>query len=399
MIASLLLGIALLISAQSKGQEILQVHYNVLQCDSLIAANATNPDFVVLDVRTFSQYYYAHLLGAINRDYFASNFHDLIDALPRNKFYLVHCQSGSRSLNTFNLMAGMDFTKLVDMLGGMYAWNAASLPTTSVFAPLLMAVSDTMQSMDAAAVGVVDTLALTITNRANLNLTFTSKTPLNGTEFSTNFNLSTVVKGAEDYTFSIFYEPLDEIYDTLDFLIESNGGDIIFHIHAGIMAPLEFAITLPAGWSGISSCVVPTVSDVEVIFGPLVEELVILQNFDGVYWPDAGVNSIGDWNGHSGYMIKMETAQQLIFSGTAQSDRTLNLSAGWNYLPVLDFCERNTSDFFNQISENLRIVKEVAGPKVYWPEFGIATLDFVVPGKAYFILVDDDVTVDFPECP
>lgn len=281
-------------------QDTLLVHYNVYQCDSLVQANATNPDFVILDVRTSGEYIYAHLLGAINKNYYASNFTQLIDALPRHKMYLVHCRSGGRSGNTYNMMLGMNFTQVVNMQGGILAWNAASLPTTSGFAPLLMAVSDTMIADETIILGVVDTIALTITNRANSNLMFSAISSLTGTEFTTNFMMSTTLHGAEDYTFSIFYEPLDEISDTLDFLIESNGGDIVFRIYRSCIALVEFTITLPGGWSGISSFVVPDNPNVEAIFAPVVDELVILKNFDGVYWPDAGVNSIGNWNDHAG---------------------------------------------------------------------------------------------------
>ncbi|OQX82321.1 MAG: hypothetical protein B6D64_00695 [Bacteroidetes bacterium 4484_276] len=380
-------------------QDTLQVHYNVYQCDSLVQANATNPDFVILDVRTSGEYLYEHLMGSINRNYYASNFNELIDALPRHKMYLIHCRSGGRSVNTYNMMLGMDFTRVVNMQGGIMAWKAASLPTTTSFGPLLMAVSDTTIANENIAVGAVDTITLTITNRANHNLIFNTISSLTGTEFTTDFELTTILSGAEDYTFSIFYEPIDEVSDSVNFLIESNGGDVAFHILRTGIAPVEFTITLAEGWSGISSFVAPGDPDVEAIFAPVVDELVILQDFDGVYWPDAGVNSIGNWNNHAGYMIKMETEQQLTFTGEMQSDRTVMLSTGWNYLPVLDACESNTVDLFSQISGNIKIVKEIAGGKVYWPEFGIVTLDVIVPGKAYFIFVDDDVVVEFEECP
>jgi hypothetical protein len=239
---------------------------------------------------------------------------------------------------------------------------------------------------------------LAITNRANSTLTFDAVSSLTGTEFSTDFNLDTTLMGADDYSFMIFYHPLDGLNDTLDFLIDSNGGSITFHIETSVAAPTEFTVFLPAGWSGISSWIVPADADVEAIFSPVVDDLVILQNFDGVYWPDAGVNSIGNWNGHDGYMIKMESARQLTFSGEMQSNKTIELNPGWNYLPVLNDCEMSVDALLSQISANIQIVKEIAGPNIYWPEFGIATLDVIVPGKAYFVLVDEGVTVEFPEC-
>ncbi len=221
-------GVCNLVYAQT--QDTLLVHYDVFKCDSIIQANAENPDFVILDVRTASEYLPDHLVGALNRDYYASNFSQLLDALPRDKMYLIHCLSGGRSGIAFNMMYGMNFTWVVDMQGGINAWKSASFPTTSNFAPLLMAVSDTIISNDTIIIGTIDTIALKITNRANDTLRFNTISSLSGTEFSTDFDTNTNLQGAEDYSFSIFYEPIDEISDTLIFVIESNGGAIAFYI-------------------------------------------------------------------------------------------------------------------------------------------------------------------------
>ncbi|MFW5706270.1 MAG: T9SS type A sorting domain-containing protein [Bacteroidota bacterium] len=157
-------------------------------------------------------------------------------------------------------------------------------------------------------------------------------------------------------------------------------------------------VQLPEGWSGISSYVIPDDASVENIFAPVQDDLVILQNFDGMYWPSAGVNTLGNWNAHAGYQVKMETAQQVTFSGSMQGNLTANLSAGWNYLPVLNACDNEVEELFSQITGNLQIVKEVAGTGVYWPQFGINTLGTISPGKAYFVLVDADVSLEFPGC-
>jgi len=87
-----------------------------------------------------------------------------------------------------------------------------------------------------------------------------------------------------------------------------------------------------------------------------------------------------------------------MFTGNMQENLMANLSEGWNYLPVLNACDNLSEDLFNAISGNLQIVKEVAGPHVYWPQFGINTLELIQPGKSYFVLVDDDVVVEFPDC-
>jgi len=391
------LGLGEVVYSQTRDTLIAQ--YNVIQCNNLIQDNADNPNFVILDVRTAGEHNPEHIWGSINRNYYASNFTALLDALPRHKLYLVHCKSGARSTAAWNMMQEMNFTQIVNMIGGMNMWEAANYPVTSVFEPLLMAVSDTVLAVDMPAVGSIDTISLTITNRWNSSLSFDAISSLSGTEFSTDFDLDTSLTGAEDYTFNVYYEPQDTQSDTIDILLESNGGSVSFHIETIYTAPTEFTLLLPAGWSGVSSWIAPANANVEDIFAPIVDDLVILKNFDGVYWPDAAVNTIGNWDSHSGYMIKMESEQQLTFSGEMQSNKNLELSAGWNYLPMLINCEISTDALLSQVSGQVQIVKEVAGSKVFWPEFGIATLDVIVPGKAYFILVDEDVELNFTDCP
>ncbi len=210
-------------------------HLNVAQSDSLINANANNPNFVILDVRTPNEYIPMHLEGAINRNYYDPNFNSLIDSLNKNKAYLVHCASGGRSGATFNMMQTLAFQEVYNMLGGMNTWNAQSYPTTSLFAPLAMLVTDSIYPEETIPVGETDTIEVILTNRANDTLSFSSVTNLAGTEFSTNFDLNQTLLGADDYQFNIIYQPIDEVSDSLSFIIESNGGNLtVFIIRTGI---------------------------------------------------------------------------------------------------------------------------------------------------------------------
>ena len=157
-------------------------------------------------------------------------------------------------------------------------------------------------------------------------------------------------------------------------------------------------ISIPAGWSGISSYIIPNDAAVANIFAPVQNQLVILQNFDGMYWPTTGVNTLGNWDDHSGYQIKMQTTQQVTFSGTIQDNLTANLDAGWNYLPALNACNNAVVALFSPIIGHLQIAKEIAGTGVYWPQYGINTIGELTPGKAYFVLVNDNVNLEFPAC-
>ncbi len=195
-----------------------------LKCDSLIKANEFNPDFVILDVRRPSEYIPQHLEAAINRNYYDSDFSAQLDSLDHNKIYLIHCHSGSRSGKTFQKMKNKQFKEVYNMQGGISAWKSASLPIVSVFYPKLMLVTDSIYPEKNIHIGQTDTIKITVTNRANDTLKYISSTSLTGTEFSTDFDITKTQTGAEDYSFHIYYQPIDETTDSLTFVLESNGG-------------------------------------------------------------------------------------------------------------------------------------------------------------------------------
>lgn len=204
--------------------------FTVFQVDSLIQANDSNPHFVLLDVRTPDEYIPEHLCGAINRDYYEDEFEELINALPKHKLYVVYCHSGGRSANTFDLMIELGFDFVVNMLGGISEWIDEGMTTCDEFAPLLMAASDTIYPLDTTFIGYADTLFLTLTNRANDTLHFNGTSLIDDEEFNSDFDSSIYLTGAQDYTFSMIYEPEDIWEDSLHFYVYSNGGLVGFHI-------------------------------------------------------------------------------------------------------------------------------------------------------------------------
>ena len=95
---------------------------------SMILDNQTSPDFVILDVRTPTEYASGHIDGAINIDYFSATFTDDVNTLDKRKTYLVYCASGGRSRNAANIMKASGFREAYNMLGGFTAWEDAGLP-------------------------------------------------------------------------------------------------------------------------------------------------------------------------------------------------------------------------------------------------------------------------------
>lgn len=64
-------------------------------------------DYVIIDVRTATEYQQSHVIGAINIPY------DELDSksnLDKNKIIFVYCKSGNRSSIAFNILTNLGYT-------------------------------------------------------------------------------------------------------------------------------------------------------------------------------------------------------------------------------------------------------------------------------------------------
>jgi len=156
-------------------------------------------------------------------------------------------------------------------------------------------------------------------------------------------------------------------------------------------------IEVPAGWSGISSFIDPFNDKVEDIFASFSDNFIILINNYQVYYPSQGVNTLVDWDFQHGYKLKSQSGFTMSLPGFYPSDLTLNLDSGWTLIPVLGECGAQVTELFQGIS-SLRVVKEIAGTRVYWPAFGIQTLQTLEPGSAYYVSMMDADSITFPDC-
>ncbi len=160
--------------------------------------------------------------------------------------------------------------------------------------------------------------------------------------------------------------------------------------------PAQQSITVPQGWSGLSGYVLPDNPAIESLFLPVQNQLTILQNLQGFYYPSQQINTLGNWDSQSGYVAKFNQATTIDFSGVLMQNGTLNLEAGWNLIPVLSTCPVIAETFF--AGYDVGLVKEVAGSDLYWPAMGINSLGLLLPGKAYYVLMNSPATIGFPDC-
>ncbi len=161
--------------------------------------------------------------------------------------------------------------------------------------------------------------------------------------------------------------------------------------------PVGLIQTIPihSGWNGISSALIPDNGNLEQIFGEHINELIILQDMQGMFFPGMQINTLGEWNYQTGYKIKAAADFEIEIAGMLPEDSQLTLPAGWSLLPVLATEAVEPHILFAEEPEKLIIIKAVAGTGVYWPAYGISTLGALQPGVSYLVFVTDEVVIAF----
>jgi rhodanese-related sulfurtransferase len=86
------------------------------------------PDTVILDVRSPKEYAAGHIKNSVLIDFNAKDFDEKIRQLDKSKTYLVHCAVGGRSAKASTRMDTFDFPKVVNLEGGIKAWEKAGKP-------------------------------------------------------------------------------------------------------------------------------------------------------------------------------------------------------------------------------------------------------------------------------
>lgn len=92
---------------------------------AMIRERRSDPNFVILDVRTASEFAQERIVGAVNVDWLSSGFGQKMDAFDRTKAYLVYCAGGVRSRSAVARMVNMGFTELYNVPGGMEAFKGS----------------------------------------------------------------------------------------------------------------------------------------------------------------------------------------------------------------------------------------------------------------------------------
>jgi len=87
-----------------------------------------NKDYIIVDVRTPSEYRKGHMANAVNISYFGSGFSKEADKLPKDKLIFMYCQTQHRSPLASRVMKKEGFTHIIDLKGGFMKWEHQNMP-------------------------------------------------------------------------------------------------------------------------------------------------------------------------------------------------------------------------------------------------------------------------------
>ncbi len=81
---------------------------------------------LIVDVRTPDEFNSGHIEGAINIDFFSTDFLEQIEQLDKSETIYIYCRSGKRSSKATPKILGLGFEHVVDLKGGIKNWTKSN---------------------------------------------------------------------------------------------------------------------------------------------------------------------------------------------------------------------------------------------------------------------------------
>ena len=96
----------------------------------MVAEELASPDPpLLLDIRNPREWATRHIDGSVNVP--LKHLHERIAEIPRDRRIAIHCAGGYRSSIAASILHQYGITNLIEMAGGLAAWDAAKLPVVS----------------------------------------------------------------------------------------------------------------------------------------------------------------------------------------------------------------------------------------------------------------------------
>jgi len=117
------------------GMEALTGHPDLVRATERVSAPILAEEMagadapLVLDIRNPKEWASKHLEGSINIP--LNHLRERLEEIPVDRKVAVHCAGGYRSAIAASILYRSGVTKLVELAGGLAAWEAAKLPLVS----------------------------------------------------------------------------------------------------------------------------------------------------------------------------------------------------------------------------------------------------------------------------
>ena len=158
-------------------------------------------------------------------------------------------------------------------------------------------------------------------------------------------------------------------------------------------------IFLPPGWSIFSSYINPIENNLEKLFESTDQVVIIKNQMGNVFWPSLGIDQIGSLSFDEGYIIKMDyygSGFDLFLEGNLiPADIELVFEEGWSIISFLHPQPALVEEMLLPIEDELIIVKDEDG-LIWWPYFGVNSMDMMYPGKGYQIKMSTETNFSYP---
>ena len=87
-------------------------------------------EFELLDVRTLEEFQSGHILGAINIDFFSTDFIDQIKEFDSNLNLILYCRTDNRSSKSAKILADNNYKNIYVIKGGIEQWRRQGNPVS-----------------------------------------------------------------------------------------------------------------------------------------------------------------------------------------------------------------------------------------------------------------------------
>ena len=101
----------------------------VLSVHELKSKISRSKDLIVLDVRSYDEWNFGHIAGAIH--FYAGHIKEHLKDIPADKPIAVICSVGNRASLAASILLRSGYDRVFNVIGGMQGWVAAGLPTVT----------------------------------------------------------------------------------------------------------------------------------------------------------------------------------------------------------------------------------------------------------------------------